>query len=129
LESDIEKLLKKAFRTVPGKDFNQVRYLLTNDPERPMLVCEGVIPKDADWETIKETVYPPLCRYLKGKGVRPDRPHNSIIALFYGGSFYLIPGEEFVDAFMEIEGIDRKTFAKFVSTWLDPTPLLHLPSP
>ncbi|MBI4776433.1 MAG: hypothetical protein HY788_20040 [Deltaproteobacteria bacterium] len=129
MESDIQTLLKKAFRIIPGEDFNQVRYLLTNDAERPLLVCEGAIPKNADWETVKSAVYPPLCRYFKGKRVRPDRPENCIVALFYEGSFHLIQGVDFVDAFMEIEGIDRDAFAKIVSSWLDPTPVLHLPSP
>ena len=129
LESGVDRLLKKAFQVVSGEDFNQVRYLLSNDAERPLLVCEGVIPEGADWEDVKKDVYPPLCRYLKGKKVRPDYPQNCVVALFYDNAFYLVQGPDFVDAFMEIEGIDREAFAKVLSSWLDPAPVLHLPSP
>ena len=129
MRSGVDKLLEKAFRVVSGKDFNQVRYLLTNDPERPVLVCEGAIPKNAVWEDVEKNVYPPLCRYLKGKKVRPDHPQNVVVALFYDGSFYLIQGTDFIDVFMEIEGIDRETFAKILSSWLDPTPVLLLSKP
>ena len=129
MRSGVDKLLKKAFRVVPGEDFNQIRYLLTNDPERPVLVCEHAIPKGADWESVKENVYPPLCRYLKEKKVRPDHPQNCVVALCYDHSFYLIQGVDFIDAFMEIEGMDRETFAKILSSWLEPTPVLRLPSP
>ncbi len=119
MDQRVRILLDKAFRVVPGGEYNEVRRQLVSDPEKPGMVCEAVVP-DGGWEKLKEAVYPAQCRYLKVKGVDPANPGDTVVALFHEDSFHLVRGGDFITAFLEIEGIDPATFRNILSGWLDP---------
>ncbi len=119
MEHRVRLLLSKSFKTLQAVDYNQVRYLMTNAPGERMAVCETAIPEDSPWEHVKEHVYPPLCRYLRGKRFDPTNP-RVVVAVFYGDSCHLIHGPDFMQAYREIECLDPPDFKSLVGSWLNP---------
>jgi hypothetical protein len=120
VDRKMRRLLDKAFRVVPGAEFNEVRHGLVTDGDGPRLVCEAVVPEEGGWEKVKQDVYPAQCRYFKVKRIDPLNPQDVVVALFHEGAFHLIRGTEFIDAYLQIEGMDTATFRGVLEGWLCP---------
>jgi hypothetical protein len=112
-------LLSKAFRIVPGQEYNRVSYELRENKRGPLFaIYEIVLHEGQSWEDMREKVYPALVRYLKYKGMPPASGAGLMIALFSRDFFYLIDGPDFLGAYCEIEGISPGAFQLLVSRWL-----------
>lgn len=114
-----EILFSRAFKIVPGTEYNQVSQELRDEnPETLFSIYEIVLQKNQSWDDMKERVYPNLVKYLKYKGMQPESGVGLVVSLFFNDSFYLIEGPDFLHTFCEIEGLDRMAFHSLVLKWL-----------
>lgn len=113
-----ELLLSKAFKTVPGRDYNQVSYELREKAKGSFLIYEIVLPVDQPWEYLRDKVYPALVKYLKEKGMAPSSGEGFVVALFFKDFVYLIKGVDFFDVFCKMEGLNPTAFHFRVLRWL-----------
>jgi hypothetical protein len=112
-------LCSKAFEVVQGMDYNKVGYEMRDNAEGVTLFFYEVVCKeDRPWEYFKDRVYPSFVRYLNYKSLDPGSGQRLIVSLYYEERFYLIRGPGFIEAFCEIEGIDRLTYHSYVLQWL-----------
>jgi hypothetical protein len=100
-----EVLLSKSFRTVHGREFNQVYSSV-----REM--------SDQTWDYMRNKVYPFLVRYLKHKGLNPSSGSGFVVALFFKDFVHFIKGKDFFKAFCEMEGLNSTAFNFRVLKWL-----------
>jgi len=114
-----EMLFSRAFKIVPGIEFNQVSQELRDEnPKTLFSIYEMVLQENQSWDDMKERVYPNLVKYLKYKGMQPESGVGLVVSLFFNDHFYLIEGPDFLQTFCEIEGLDRLTFTSQVLKWL-----------
>jgi len=116
-----ELLFSKAFKTVPGLDYNRtLEELLQRQEEsgKKVLVYEVVLPVDKSWEYLRDKVYPSLARYLKDKSIDPETCEGVLISLFFKDSCYFIDGQQFMDIFCEMEGLNKAAFHFRILRWL-----------
>jgi hypothetical protein len=61
-----EILFSRAFKIVPGTEYNQVSQELRDEnPETLFSIYEIVLQENQSWDYMKERVYPNLVKYLK----------------------------------------------------------------
>lgn len=108
----------KAFKKVPGIDYNRISYELREGKREPFIIYEVVLKENDTWEYVRDNVYPRLARYLKQKGIDPSLGEGFIVALFFKEYVYLISGIDFVKTFCEMEGLNFSAFHFRVLRWL-----------
>ncbi len=111
-------LLTKAFKIVPGIEYNKVAYELREKEGDSLLIYEVVLDKDKTWDYLRDIVYPKLAKYLKEKGLNPSSGEGLIISLFMRDFVYLIKGTDFFKVFCEMEGLNQAAFHFRVLRWL-----------
>jgi len=110
--------LARAFRIVPGKDYNRVWIEMREKEGEELLIYEVVLKEDQTWEYWRDRVYPNLVRYLREKGKDPSEGEGFIVALFFQDRVYLIQGRDFFRVFCEMEGLNFAAFHFRVLRWL-----------
>ncbi len=114
----IDLLLSKAFKVIPGIEYNRVSYELREEGKDSFLIYEIVIEENKTWEYLRDRVYPNLAKYLKEKKLDPSSGEGLIIALFFKDYAYLIRGKDFFKVFCEIEGLNPSALNFRVLRWL-----------
>ena len=109
-------LFSRAFRVVPGPQYNEVSQQLRES--RNLFFYEVILHSDTPWESLRDRVYPALARYLKYKSIAPDSAEGAVVSLFFREQFYLIEGREFLLAYREIEGLGLDDFRLRILSWL-----------
>lgn len=114
-----ETLFSKAFLVVPGPQYNRVSYdMRGEEPAKKVTFYEVILPREMEWTTLRDRIYPSLARYLRAKDINPQAPAGIVISLFFQDYFYLLEATEFMQAYREIEGIDAVAFQRRVRQWL-----------
>lgn len=117
------QFLNRAFRVVPGPEFNRVRRELLERAEIAPVIYELVLPEHGSWEEFRDRTLPLLVRYLRSQGVDPENPRLLVVALFFRDRCYLLEGRAFVDALCELEGLNAQALHFRVLRWLsEPLP-------
>jgi hypothetical protein len=117
MAKDFKKaIFSKAFSVIQGTDYNRVAQEMREDDFS--LFYEVVLPEDKRWDYLKDRIYPSLARYLKYKSMDPESGSGLVVSVFHGALCYLIEGPSFLDAFQEVEGLDRVAFHFRVVGWL-----------
>lgn len=116
-----ENILGRAFRVVPGIEFNRVRRELIERADVVPVIYEIVLPERGDWEAFRDATFPLLVRYLKSQGVDPEYPRLLIVAVFFRDCCYLLEGVELMRALRELEGLNQEAFHFRVLRWLTET--------
>ena len=112
-------LLAKAFRVVPGREYNKVSSALRDERQGGRsLFYEVVLDEGRPWKYLRKMIFPAFIRYLKYKRLDPRSGQGLIVSLFFQNKFYLLEAPEFINAFCELEGIDTVTFRRQVAQWL-----------
>lgn len=111
-------LLTKAFKIVPGIEYNRVAYELRERAGDSLLIYEVVLDEEKPWEFWRDKVYPNLVKYLKEKGMNPSSGEGLIISLFFKDFAYLITGPDFFQVFCEMEGLNQAAFHFRILRWL-----------
>lgn len=112
-------LFSKAFKIIPGLEYNKTAYELRAKEGTPFVIYEVIIKEEGSWPYLRDKVYPNLARYLKEKGLDLTSGEGLIIALFYKDHVYFIKGMDFIKAFCEIEGLNLAAFHFRVLSWLN----------
>jgi hypothetical protein len=117
---DWNKLLfARAFRIVPGMDYNEVSdELREKNRGTSFQLYEVILDEKVAWEYLRDEIYPALARYLKAKAIDPRIGKRVIISLFFRDQFYLIEYPEFTKVYCEMEGLEEKDFRLHISKWL-----------
>ena len=117
---DWRKLLfSKAFRIVPGMDYNEVSDELREKSRGTSFqLYEVILEEKMVWEYLRDKIYPAVARYLKAKGIDPRIGKRVVVSLFFRDQFYLIEYPEFIKAYCEMEGLEEKDFRLHISKWL-----------
>jgi hypothetical protein len=113
-------LFRKAFRVIPGADYNRTLEELTSGGksiERAPFY-EVALDDGKPWEYLRDRVYPSFVRYLKNKGIDPENPDQVTVAIFHRDQCYLVGGPQFIEMFQEMEGINPAAFHFRVLRWL-----------
>lgn len=113
-----EILLSKAFRVVPGIEYNRISYELRGKEGNGSLLYEVVIQENDPWDHLRDRVYPNLAKYLKDKGIDPTSGEGLIVSLFFKDHVYLIKGSDFFRVFCDMEGLNPSAFHFRVLRWL-----------
>ncbi len=114
-----EVLLTKAFRIVPGLDYNRVSFELRREKEGTRFqLYEVVLQESTTWEEVRDKVYPSLVRYLRYKSIDPGVGTEVVISLFFKDRFHLIEYPEMIRLYCEMEGTDRTGFRARIVQWL-----------
>ncbi|MGB9698699.1 MAG: STAUR_1299 family protein [Thermodesulfobacteriota bacterium] len=111
-------LLAKAFKIVPGIEYNRVAYELRAKEGESLLIYEIVLANDKTWDYLRDIVYPKLAKYLKEKGLHPSSGEGLIISIFIKDSVFLLKGTDFFKIFCEMEGLNQAAFHFRVLRWL-----------
>ncbi len=112
-------ILGLAFKIIPGIEYNKARRELIEGAEIVPVIYEVVLPEKCSWEEFRDKNLPLMMRYLKSQGIDPELPKLLIVAAFYKDKFYLIEGEEFMNAVCDLEGLNRQAFHFRVLNWLN----------
>ena len=114
----LELLLEKSFEIIPGELYNQYRLDVAERVGDSYLFYEFSLMEEKPWRVLRDRVYPLFVRYIKAKLKDPTTASGVVVAVFHGDKCYLMKGEDFLTAYREIEGIDRKTFLQKMQHWL-----------
>jgi hypothetical protein len=111
-----ETLLSKAFRVLPGNEFNRTWGELR---EEGSFVYELVLPEGGSWEEFRDKAYPLFAKYLKSKFLNPEYPSGVVVGVFFQDHSYLLKGLAFIQAYRELEGLeDPEELHSRVLQWL-----------
>jgi len=113
----------KAFRIIPGIDYNRISYELREEGEGSFILYEIVIKEGDRWEYLRDHVYPRLVRYLKEKGLDPSSGEGVIVSIFFKENVYFLRGSDFFKIFCEMEGLNLSAFHFRTLRWLSDLPL------
>ena len=114
-----EALFSKAFRVVPGIQYNRVSSQLREEHSGASYQFYEIIMQEGwSWEYLKEEVYPSLVRYLRYKLIDPTSGKGLIVSLFFQDEFHLIECSDFIRTFCEMEGLSEADFEVRVRKWL-----------
>jgi hypothetical protein len=112
-----EIIVAKAFKVVPGMAYNQTRAELELSHESTVFY-EVVLPQEGTWEPFRDKTYPLFVRYLQYKRINPEVPQEVIVSAFFKDDCHLLKGQEFLQVFLEMEGLTPETFHLQVLQWL-----------
>ena len=114
-------LISKAFKVIHGTDYNRTlgEYLETmSETGTRQLFYEVVLPQGKPWEFFRDKNYPPFVRYMKNHSISPEEPRGVVVAAFFMDQCYLLDGQEFVNVFSEMEGLDAAGLHSKIGQWL-----------
>ena len=111
-------LLGKSFEDIPGELYNQYLYDATEQLGESYLFYELSLMEDKPWKFLRDRVYPLFARYLKAKRFDPANAHGVVVAVFHANRCYLLKGEDFLDVFRKMEGLDLAAFFVKAQQWL-----------
>ena len=112
-------LLAKAFRIVPGINYNEASYeLREKNRDTSFQLYEVILEEDTTREHLRDEIFPSLVRYLKYKSIDPGIGKGVVISVFSRDRVYLIEYPEFMKGYCEIEGLHERGFHLRVRTWL-----------
>jgi hypothetical protein len=114
----LKLLLEKSFETIPGEFYNQYRLEILERIGDSYLFYEISLLNEKPWSVFREKIYPLFVRYIKAKLIDPFTASGVVVAIFHTDSCYLLQGEDFLDAYREIEGIDPGTLLQNIQQWL-----------
>ena len=114
----LETLLGKSFEAIPGETYNQYRQDVAEQTGDTYLFYEISLMPEKPWKFLRDKVYPVFARYLKAKLVDPTNAPGVVVAVFHSNRCYLLKGEDFLQAFCELEGLDATEFRQTVEQWL-----------
>ncbi|MGQ9858502.1 MAG: STAUR_1299 family protein [Thermodesulfobacteriota bacterium] len=114
----IDLLLGRAFESMPGELYNRYRERQQRDGSPPLLHYEVPLMEQRPWEYLRDVVYPSLARYLRDKSLDPETAKGVVVAIFHGTRCYLLRGEDFVEVFREMEGLNPTAYHFRVLRWL-----------
>lgn len=114
-------LFGRAYESMEGEFYNRYRELQGEKEDREAtLYYEISLLEPKGWEYLRDQVYPAFTRYLRDKSIDPERPKGVVVAVFYGSRCYLLKGEDFVEVFREMEGLNPSAYHFRVLRWLNP---------
>ncbi len=119
-----ERILERAFRTVPGVEYNRARRELLDRADLAPVIYEVTLPEHGSWETFRDATFPLLVRYLKAQGVDPESPRLLVVAAFFRDRCYFLEGTEFFEVLRELENLNDAAFHFRVLNWLNQTEAL-----
>jgi len=116
----LELLAAKAFKVVPGRDYNRTLAELTEGGKNPgkLVFYEVPLGEGKPWEWLRDHVYPALANYLKNKSIDPEDPDRLVVSVFWRDRCFLLAGRDFLRVFQEMEGVDGAAFHFRVLRWL-----------
>lgn len=118
-----DQLLSRAFRIVPGPEFNRARRELLEQAPMAPVVYEIVLPETGSWVDFRDATFPLLVRYLRAQGVDPENPRLLVAAVFFRDRCYFIQGPDLLDWLKEQEGLNDQALHFRVLRWLsEPLP-------
>ncbi|MFN8008401.1 MAG: STAUR_1299 family protein [Terriglobia bacterium] len=117
------KLMAKAFRVIPGTDYNRVlEEYLEGMAEigfrRPFY--ELVLKENETWGQFSERSYPLFARFMKNRSIDPETPVGVTVALFFGNLCFLLEAQQFINVLSELEGLDAPGLHSRILQWLEP---------
>ena len=112
-------LIENSYEDIPGESFNQYRQDIGEQLGESYLVYEFSLMEEKPWAFLRDRVYPLFARYLKAKLFDPVNAHGVVVAVFHADSrCYLLKGEDFLEVFRKLEGLDTAAFFARVQQWL-----------
>ena len=114
----LEMLLEKSFEVIPGESYNQYRQEVEEQVAESYLFYEVPLMEEKPWQFMRDREYPLFARYLKAKGLDPHTAHGVVVAIFHADRCYLLSGEDFLETYHEMEGLDAAAFSEKVQQWL-----------
>jgi hypothetical protein len=114
MENLRDMLTAKADRVIPGDRYNahRLEYQCADG-----LHFEDVLPAENAHRALVERIVPSLVRFLQRKKQDPEHPRNVEVALFLGDSCFLLPADDVIGLFCELEGTSRQAFHFRVQMW------------
>lgn len=116
----LDLLLGKAYESMEGEFYNSYRERQQESEREKILYYEVSLMQDRPWEYMRDRVYPAFARYLKNKSLDPETARGVVVAVFHGSRCYLLKGEDFIDVFKEMEGLNQSAYHFRVLRWLNP---------
>jgi hypothetical protein len=116
-----DHILSRAFRIVPGVEYNRARRELLEGADVVPVVYEMTLPEHGAWESFRDATFPLLVRYLKSQGIDPEYPRLLVAAVFFKDRCYFIDGVELIQALRELEGLSAEALHFRVLRWLADT--------
>ena len=113
-----DNILSRAFRVVPGVEFNRARRDLQERAEIAPVIYEVTLPETGSWELFRDATFPLLVRYLKAQGIDPEYPKALVVAAFFRDCCYFIEGRHFVNVLREMEGLNPQALHFRILRWL-----------
>lgn len=113
-----DNLLSRAFRVVPGVEFNRARRELLERAGIAPVIYEITLPERGSWESFRDATFPLLVRYLKSQGVDPEYPRLLVAAVFFKDRCYFIEGVELIKTLREMEDLNAEALHFRVLRWL-----------
>lgn len=112
----LESLASRAFRIIPGAEYNAVRSEI-DSAEAPVFY-EIALGDGMPWEYLRDRVYPAFARFLNNRSIDPEEPKGTVVAVFYRERCFLLDGKKFLEVFKEMEGLNSASFHFRVQRWL-----------
>jgi hypothetical protein len=119
MPSYFDILQRKSFEDIPGEDYNQYRQDVFERVGHSYLFYEISLMKERPWEFLRDSVYPAFARYLKAKFYDPEKSEKIVVAVFHTERCYLLAGNDFLEVYREMEGLDPDELSSTVSGWLE----------
>jgi hypothetical protein len=113
-----DHILSRAFRVVPGVEFNRARRELQEGAGLAPVIYEVTLPETGSWESFRDATFPLLVRYLKAQGIDPEYPRALVVAVFFRDRCYFIDGRHFVNVLCEMEGLNPQALHFRILRWL-----------
>ena len=111
-------LLENSYEDIPGESYNQYRQDTAERVGESYLFYELSLMEEKPWAFLRDRVYPLFARYLKSKLVDPVNAHGVVVAVFHADRCYLLRGEDFLEVFRKLEGLDAAAYFAKVQQWL-----------
>jgi len=118
MPSYLDILCSKAFHSMPGMAYNKYRSEHDDRSGPKSIYYEVSLLESKPWSYLSKQIYPSFCRFLKAKFIDPEKPEGVIVVLFHETQCSLITGEDFLEAFKEIEGLNSAVFHFKVLEWI-----------
>ena len=74
--------------------------------------------EEKTWQFIRDREYPLFVRYLKTKGFDPTTARGVVVAIFHTDRCYLLKGEDILNTYLDMEGIDPAGLLQKIQRWL-----------
>jgi hypothetical protein len=114
----LQLMHEKSFEDIPGEYYNQYRQDVDEQLGESFLFYEISLMEEKPWNFLRDGVYPLFARYLKTKRVDPAKADGVVVAVFHTERCYLLRGEDFLEVFRKMEGLDTAAFSAKIQKWL-----------